>query len=297
MSSPANYPVLLLPKLIQTYLPKQVVVQKSVPIERRTPTRSIRLHGYSLHLRYLALISLGAFTAIVLRFLNIHTQNGFTIASAITMTLAIISIGRELDQEAAIATRQRKAAPQFKTIEVQEWQVANWPTALAGKVRPPAGVSIAPKGDSEAEFAKYLQKYFGTILKPSYTFSIPKSEQVYSADFCLVLPSGLSFCIEIDEPYDWKTGKPHHCIDQGKDEQRDQFFLEGNWTVVRFSEKQIVTQPESCCLLIAKTVDRLTGDSQFTDQFETGTNIPQLDPKWTTAEAQAMANTKYWSLD
>jgi hypothetical protein len=295
VTSQLNYPVVLLPKLIQSHRPKQVVVQKLAPIERLTPARSLRLRGYSLHLKYLAFISLGTFAAILLRFINVHTHNGFTIASAITMALAIISIGKELDEEAAIATRQRKAAPQFQTIEVQEWQVANWPTVLAGKVRPHAGISIAQAGDSEADFAKYLQKYFGTILKPSYTFSIPKSEKVYSADFCLVLPSGLSFCLEIDEPYEWKTGKPHHCIDQGKDEQRDKFFLEGNWMVVRFSEKQIVTQPESCCLLIAKTVDRLTGNSQFANQFDAETKIPQLDPKWTISEAKAMANTKYRS--
>jgi hypothetical protein len=80
-----------------------------------------------------------------------------------------------------------------------------------------------------------------------------------------------------------------------KDAPRDNFFLAGNWVVMRFSEKQVVLQPVACCFLIAKTIDELNQDSQFTSQFKDGTTAPQLDPQWTVAEAQAMANTKYRS--
>jgi hypothetical protein len=301
---PDCYPIVLLPILIQSHLPKQVVIGKSVPTELRsvstqsTPVRSpASRHKYAQG--YLLAFSL-ALVTIVLRFFNVHTHNGIAVASVMVMAFALVLLGKETDdREALFATKQSSGklatAPQFQMIKTTQWQVVDWQTILAGQVRSPIGVSKAQVGASEPDFAKYLQKYFGTMLKPSYAFSIPNSDLVYSADFCLVLPSGLSFCVEIDEPYVYESGKPHHCIDRGKDRQRDKFFLAGNWVTIRFSEKQIILEPVACCFLIAKTVDRLTGDSTFTSQFKDGTTAPQLDPQWTIAEAQAMANTKYRS--
>jgi hypothetical protein len=291
------YPIVLLPVLIQAHLPRQIVIEKSVPVEPRSvPTRSLApLHRYFQG--YLLAFWL-ALVAVVLRFFNVYTHNGVAVASVVVMALALVLLGKEMDDDgAALAAKQRRiiASPQFQTIEFKQWQVADWETVLTDRVRPHLGVSTAPIGASEPEFAKYLQKYFGAMLKPSYTFSLPNSKLVYSADFCLVLPSGLSFCIEVDEPYVGDTGEPHHCIDQMKDAPRDNFFLAGNWVVMRFSEKQVVLQPVACCFLIAKTIDELNQDSQFTSQFKDGTTAPQLDPQWTVAEAQAMANTKYRS--
>ena len=296
---PNFYPIVLLPVLIQEHLPRQTIVKKFIPIENRSvPTRSSApAHGYSLQVKYLALTFLAALMAIVLRFLNVYTHNGMAVASVMVMALALVFLGKQMDsEEAVISARQRKttpAAPQFQTIEVKQWQVADWQTILIDRVKSHIGVSTAQVGASEADFAKYLQKYFGTMLKPSYTFSIPTSDLVYSADFCLVLPSGLSFCVEIDEPYVYKTGEPHHCIDQGKDEQRDKFFSAGNWVTIRFSEKQVVLQPVACCFLIAKTVAQLTGDMEFVKQFDDGTKTPNLEPQWTIAEAEAMAKANY----
>ena len=298
---PDCYPIVLLPILIQEHLPRQVTIEKSVPIEPRSvstqsaPVRSpASRHKYSQG--YLLAFSL-ALVTIVLRFFNVHTHNGIAVASVMVMAFALVLLGKEIDDnEALLAAKQRRmtlATPQFQTVKATQWQVADWQTILAGQVRSPIGISDAQVGASEPDFAKYLQKYFGIMLKPSYAFSIPNSKKVYSADFCLVLPSGLSFCIEIDEPYVYKSGEPHHCTDQGKDEPRDNFFLAGNWVTIRFSEKQVVLQPVACCFLIAKTVDRVTGNSQFTSQFKDGTTAPHLDPKWTISEAQAMANTKY----
>jgi hypothetical protein len=294
---PDCYPIVLLPVLIQSHLPNQVTIEKSVLMESRSaPVRSpASRHKYAQG--YLLAFSL-ALVTIVLRFFNVHTHNGIAVASIMVMALSLVLLGKETDDREALlaakqSTRKLTTAPQFQTIKATQWEVADWQTILAGQVRSPIGLSKAQVGASEPEFAKHLQKYFGSILKPSYAFSIPNSEKVYSADFCLVLPSGLSFCIEIDEPYVYKSGEPHHCTDQGKDEQRDNFFLAGNWVTIRFSEKQVVLQPVACCFLIAKTVDRVTGNSQFTSQFKDGTTAPQLDPTWTISESQAMASTNY----
>jgi hypothetical protein len=62
---------------------------------------------------------------------------------------------------------------------------------------------------------------------------------------------------------------------------------------IRFSEKQVVLQPVACCFLIAKTVAQLTGDMGFVKQFDGGTKIPNLEPQWTIAEAEAMAKANY----
>lgn len=69
--------------------------------------------------------------------------------------------------------------------------------------------------------------------------------------------SSLSIDIEIDEPYVGNTKAPHHCIDQGKDDIRNEFFTNGNWVVIRFSEKQVVKYPRSCCKVIASVVARV----------------------------------------
>ncbi|MEO1433487.1 MAG: hypothetical protein AAFV71_31400 [Cyanobacteria bacterium J06633_8] len=108
----------------------------------------------------------------------------------------------------------------------------------------------------------------------------------------IVHTSGLSIDIEIDEPYVGNTKEPHHCIDQGKDTIRNQFFTNNNWVVIRFSEKQAVKYPYSCCKLIAKVIARVSGDFTFLSQLN---NVPSLppEPMWTIKQAKKWAKGNY----
>ena len=124
-------------------------------------------------------------------------------------------------------------------------------------------------------------------------FPISGTSFRYTADFILVhKPTGLAIDIEIDEPYEGRRGKPHHCIDRGKDNQRNQFFLEKNWVVIRFSELQVVKYPDSCCKAIARVIAQITGDYRGLAQFG---NVADLLPhkQWTVKEAIYMAKTKF----
>ena len=64
----------------------------------------------------------------------------------------------------------------------------------------------------------------------------------------------------------------------GKDNQRNQFFLEKNWVVIRFSELQVVKYPDSCCKAIARIISQITGDYR---------GLVQLQPTF---------RTRYWHI-
>lgn len=74
---------------------------------------------------------------------------------------------------------------------------------------------------------------------------------------------GYNLVIEIDEPYDLQYGYPIHCSET--DNERDNYFLQQNWLVLRFAEIQWVQQPEYCCDYIAKFINEATlGLSELT---------------------------------
>ena len=151
------------------------------------------------------------------------------------------------------------------------------------------------QGVSEKQFFIYLCRYFSGFYDfcMGGEFPIPGTSFRYTADFILVhQPTGLAIDIEIDEPYEGRTGKPHHCVDRNKDNQRNQFFLERNWVVIRFSELQVVKYPDSCCKAIARVVSEITGDYRGLVQLQ---NVKELLPQkqWKVKEAVYMAKAKF----
>jgi very-short-patch-repair endonuclease len=301
------YPVVVLPTLIQTNLPQKISVRKLVPsppdsvpqIVTQISSKKIRYSHQVFVFGWL--FSLGLI-AIFLRFWNVYTHNGMAVMSAVISVVSLIFGSIQIDkEEAAQAVTSKKAAiakpdpppVRYHTEVVEQWQVPNWQSILNGRVKPHTKLtdSTVQRGISEAKFEEYLGQYFSDIIKPSYSFEIPNADKFYSADFCLVLSSGLSLCIEVDEPYIGNTKEPHHCIDQDKDDQRDAFFLEGNWIVIRFSEKQVVTQPTECCFLIAQTIAQITRNFKYLKQFDRDTKKPTLEQCWTIAQAKQMAKS------
>jgi hypothetical protein len=121
--------------------------------------------------------------------------------------------------------------------------------------------------------------------------SIPNWDGAYSTDFTISFPEiGIWIDCEIDEPYDYKTGKPTHYINS--DCNRNTFFLKNNWIVMRFSEEQAVRYPESCCKELAIVIQIVTGMIMYSKKFVT---VPALSPTpmWTQRQAQKMAKAKY----
>jgi hypothetical protein len=99
---------------------------------------------------------------------------------------------------------------------------------LQGQILQDSGISEAKEGVSEKDFYQSLIRIFPSVTQ-SVKFDNPNYPYPYSADFILVHSSGLSIDIEIDEPYVGHTKEPHHCIDQGKDEIRNEFFTSTVW--------------------------------------------------------------------
>ncbi|MBD2484011.1 hypothetical protein [Planktothrix sp. FACHB-1365] len=168
---------------------------------------------------------------------------------------------------------------------------------LSKIVQPPSnqGNTGVQQGVSEKQFFIYLCRYFSGVYDfcMGVEFPIPNTSFCYTADFILIhQQTGLAIDIEIDEPYDGKTGKPHHCVDQNKDQQRNRFFLERNWAVIRFSEYQVVKYPEGCCKAIAQVIFQITGDDSGLIKLQ---NIKDLLPhkQWKNKEAVYMAKTKF----
>jgi hypothetical protein len=149
----------------------------------------------------------------------------------------------------------------------------------------------AQVGVSEGHFRKYLKQYFPDILRPSYTFKLNDS-YAYSSDFTIILPNKFSIIVELDEPYEGRSKKPYHCTDTKKDLDRDEFFVNREWIVIRFSEYQTCAYPIECCYEIAILIDRFNSSTSYSNKF---VNISRLalDPQWDTKKAVAMARKDY----
>ncbi|MEZ2320938.1 MAG: hypothetical protein ACBR15_18255 [Microcoleus sp.] len=132
-----------------------------------------------------------------------------------------------------------------------------------------------------SRFPNLLRNYFGDDK-----IFILKRVVHYTPDFAYVDPENnwFSIDIEIDEPYtprQYPRNYPlisTHCI--GQDDNRNSFFQERDWYVIRFSERQVFLYPESCCKVIAQLIYTFTGNESVLRQFD---QIPDLQPEplWT----------------
>ena len=89
-----------------------------------------------------------------------------------------------------------------------------------------------------------------------------------------------------------RSKKPTHCCDGDSDIRRNQLFLEWNWIVIRFTEKQVVQAPLSCCKFIATVIAAVTGDRSCLKPLESEPDLLSVKP-WTTASARQMAKSNY----
>lgn len=161
--------------------------------------------------------------------------------------------------------------------------------SLSQTLRPIGQHAKPPRGHSESQFEQDLWRYFLGKIHAGVMVQNPQRQQPYVPDFAYIDPAlNLHIDIEVDEPYTHDLRQPLHFLHCPKDQQRNQFFLNSGWVVIRFSEQQVVKSPESCCKTIASTIATLTGDSALMNAFR---QVPTLKPdrRWTQSEAQKMA--------
>jgi hypothetical protein len=150
----------------------------------------------------------------------------------------------------------------------------------------------ATQGASEAFFLSHLKRYFGDRVSFGFAYTNPNFPHPYTSDFELRLENGLGIQIEIDEPYAFSTNEPHHSTSNKKDLNRDNFFLDRGWIIVRFAEEQICQNPRGCCGTIAQIVFELTQDDIWLELVDAARSLSTC-PTWNDARASQMSKTKY----
>jgi hypothetical protein len=317
------YPVILIPDFIRQFcadnpipiLEESASSTKKMPFPPRPPV--------SHNSRYSLVIQLWIASVAVVMLVNwLFGMSVMAFWSSLTCSsvsvVATFSYLRFVDFQVRDRYHQRLAEYQQQLAEYESYQLRR--LQLKGKeseryisllrkrskllkgllkeiVQPPVsqGKKEVQQGVSEKQFFVYLCRYFSGFYDfcMGGEFPIPDTSFCYSADFILVhQPTGLAIDIEIDEPYDGKTGKPHHCVDRNKDNQRNQFFWERNWVVIRFSELQIVKYPDACCKAIARVISQITGDYRSLVKLQ---NVKDSLPhqQWKVKQAVYMAKTKF----
>lgn len=293
----ATYPIVLYPKLIAEFRQKYPQIQQEVPISV-APTAKEVLREQRLRLdakSVFALRLLGSGLVIV-GIVSIGKALGVValLGGAIALMMPLV-MGR--NRQVGLPKHSRKPLslnvppnpnPEFRDeLKVYFSALAS---TMKGRVLQPDGVSQAPIGASEKAFGQILETFFPGRVKAQLRLPIPDWERAYSTDFTVSFPElGVWIDVEIDEPYDYRTGKPTHCIDD--DCHRNSFFIKNNWIVVRFSEEQVVRYPESCCRELAGVIQRVTKIQRYSAALS---EVPPLNPvpMWTSRLALKMAKAK-----
>ena len=152
--------------------------------------------------------------------------------------------------------------------------------------------SSAREGNAEGRFRSYLQQYFPDKTHVRLTLEIPNFPHPFTPDIAYIDQAiNLYIDIEVDEPYVYHTGDATHHIGAWKDNNRNNFFNDKGWIVIRFSEQQVVSHPHSCCKTVAQVIAQIIGDNSILNQF---VNIPDLQQqrRWTENEAIQMAQRR-----
>lgn len=136
-----------------------------------------------------------------------------------------------------------------------------WAMKGADMVAPQSGHSDI-RGYSDDYFWKILtESHLGVQIHRNCHLDVPYRAIPYEAAITLTDNEGRWFMdVEIDAPYDGWYRVPLHNVD-GKDGVRDSYFNRCGWTVVRFTEHQVRTQPEACVEFLKSIVSCIQGIS------------------------------------
>lgn len=141
------------------------------------------------------------------------------------------------------------------------------------------------RGNAEKKFLEYLNRnFYGYFPFDAYCRNNRKK---YFPDFTFICPvTNLHIDIEIDEPYTLLGRKPIHFKDCD-DIESNKFFLENNWCVIRFTEKQVLENPNECCKTIRSVYESLFRIENCYECWVTN------DKNYTYEECLILADNKY----
>jgi hypothetical protein len=151
-----------------------------------------------------------------------------------------------------------------------------------------------PRGFKEETFQKSIEQYFGkdfTILGNA-RLNTGKKTRPFEPDIAIIdkLNANFRIDIEIDEPYAGISRQPTHC--EGEDVNRDIYFVDRGWIVIRFSEYQVHLHEKDCLRYIADIIKLAIPNYNIPKEL---VNHASLQPEklWDVLQAQNWEKDMY----
>jgi len=138
------------------------------------------------------------------------------------------------------------------------------------------------RGAAEIKFLETARR----TISNHFFLDMGIDQNTYYPDLTLICPiTGLHINIEIDEPYTLSDKLPIHYF--GEDEKRNNYFLDHNWCVVRFTEEQVIKHPEEAVGTIISIIRSITN---LEPSYKSSLKRFKV---WTYEDAVIMANKNY----
>jgi hypothetical protein len=182
---------------------------------------------------------------------------------------------------------QYRPTDKFSQHPKYKYPVVKMPISNARVKLPRIGRSTS-KGYKEDAFTNALKENLTNIdISTDYHLSILQCPRPYEPDIVLYDEKlNLYIDIEIDEPYDGYYKTATHEIE--KDDNRDLYFIESGWIVIRFTEKQVHEQEQESIQFIKNVLHSI----HITSEISHNSNIT-LEEQWSRVKAEYWAQISY----
>lgn len=151
------------------------------------------------------------------------------------------------------------------------------------EIKLPVSGRNGKRGFSEETLCRAIEKYG---LQNFYdNLSVVANSYPFEPDLAYIdVDKGIFIDIEVDEPYVGDERKPIHCRvnKDTTDDYRNLCFTERGWIVLRFSERQIVEQCDSCLKHIYEVVQKMDRSLSIPESLVNAAKIKEED-MWTRA--------------
>ncbi len=149
------------------------------------------------------------------------------------------------------------------------------------------------RGFKDENFERSIASVFSEFqVSGNVRLNTGEKNRPYEPDIAIICSTNknIRIDVEIDEPYAGITRQPTHC--KGDDINRDNYFKDRGWIVIRFSEYQVHTQERECLKFIAAVINSIDNSFQISSVFERIKNIKN-EVLWDIVQAQKWEKEKY----
>ena len=150
------------------------------------------------------------------------------------------------------------------------------------------------KGFKDENFEKSISALLSSKFEVSGNIRLNtgKLTRPFEPDIAIICSTNknIRIDIEIDEPYAGITRQPTHC--RGEDVNRDNYFKNRGWIVIRFSEFQVHTKEIECLNFIALVINSIDNSFQIPHNLKAVSKI-ENEILWDIVQAQKWEKEKY----